>query len=108
MNADVTLRPTKCSVEFFCVPYLGHCVGNQTLRTKSDMLDMILQAPKPNDKKQLRSFWGLIGYYRKFIPNFAAISVPLIDLTKKDQPNQLKWGEAQDRAFETHIVNPLF
>jgi len=27
--------------------------------------------------------------------------VPLTDLTKKDQPNQLKWGKAQDRAFET-------
>ena len=33
----------------------------------------------------------------------------LTDLTKKDQPNQLKWGDAQDRAFEnlkSHIVKP--
>jgi len=37
------------------------------------------------------------------------VTVPLTDLTEKDQPNQLKWGEAQDRAFETlkgYIVNP--
>ena len=37
------------------------------------------------------------------------MAVPLTDLTKKDQPNQLNWGEAQDRAFETlkgYIVNP--
>ena len=109
----MTLRPTKCSVGFFSVPYLGHCVGNQSLQTKPDMVNKILQASKPADKKQLQSFLGLIGYYRKFIPNFAAIVVPLIDLTKKDQPNQLKWGEAQDRdrAFErlkSHIVNPQF
>jgi len=35
--------------------------------------------------------------------------VPLTDLTKKDQPNQLKWSETQDRAFETlkgYSVNP--
>ena len=51
----------------------------------------------------------MIGYCRKFIPNFAAIAVPLTDLTKKNQPNQLKWSEAQDRPFDTfksHIVNP--
>ena len=51
----------------------------------------------------------MIGYYRKFIPNFAAIAVPLTDLTKKDQPNQLEWREAQDQAFDTlksHTVNP--
>ena len=100
-NAQLTLRPTKCSIGFFCVSYLGHCVGNQTLQTKSEMVNKISQAPKPTDKKQLRSFLGLVGYYRKFIANFAAISVPLTDMTKKDQPNQLKWGDAQDRAFET-------
>jgi len=75
------------------------------------MANKILPAPKPNDKnkKQLRTFLGLIGYYRKFIPNFAAIAVPFTDLTNKDQPNQLEWGEAQDRAsenFKSHIVNP--
>jgi len=35
--------------------------------------------------------------------------VPLTDLTKKNQANQLEWVEAQDRAFEnlkSHIVNP--
>jgi len=51
----------------------------------------------------------LIGFYQKFIPNFATVAVPLTDLTKKDQPNQLNWGEAQDRAFETlkvYIVKP--
>jgi len=91
------------------VLYLGHYAGNHSLQTKSDLVEKILQAPKPTNKQQLRSFLGLIGFYRKFIPNFATVAVPLTDLTKKDQPNQLNWGEAQDRAFETlkgYIVNP--
>jgi len=108
-NAPLTLRPTKCSMGFSSVSYLGHCVGNHSLQTKSDLVEKILQAPKPTNKQELRSFLGLIGFYRKFIPNFATVAVPLTDLTKKDKPNQLKWGEAQDRAFETlksYIVKP--
>jgi len=110
-NAQLTLRPTKCSVGFSSVSYLGHYVGNISLQFKSDLVKKILQAPKPTDKQQLRSFLGLIGFYRKFIRNFATVAMPLTDLTKKDQPNQLKWAEAQDRAFETlksYIVNPQF
>ena len=108
-KAQLTLRPSKCSIGYFRVPFLGHCVGNNALEPKTEMIDKILKAPRPVDKKQLRSFLGLIGYYRQFIPNFAAISVPLTDLTKKNEPNRLQWSDAQDRAFETlknYIANP--
>ena len=44
---------------------------------------------------------GLAGYYRDFIPNFAAIAVALSDLTRKSQPNRVKWGEAQEKAYRT-------
>jgi len=58
-NSHLTLRPTKCSVEFFCVSYLLHCVGNQTLQTKSDMANKILPAPKPTVliKSSYDRFW---------------------------------------------------
>ena len=52
---------------------------------------------------------GLVGYYRKFIPNFAAIAVPLTDLTRKGTPNQLLWDEPQELTLESlkaHIANP--
>ena len=50
-------------------------------------------------KKQVRSFLGLIGFYRRYIPNFAAIAVPLTDLTKKGQPNVVVWEDSQEKAF---------
>ena len=52
---------------------------------------------------------GLVGYYQKFIPNYSAVAAPLTDLTKKGQPEKLRWEEAQNRAFETlkaHISCP--
>ena len=50
-------------------------------------------------KKEVRSFLGLIGYYQRFIPNFAAISAQLTDLTRKNCSNKVLWGLVQERAF---------
>ena len=54
---------------------------------------------------------GLAGFYRKFIPNFAAIAALLSDLTKKGRCNNVQkidpstgvnsWGESQSRSFDT-------
>jgi len=106
-NAQLTLRPTKCSAGFPSVLYMGQYVGNHSLQTKPDVVEK-----KRTNKQPLRSFLGLIGFYGKFIPNFATVAVPLTDLTKKKiKRYQLKWGKAQDRAFETlkgYTVNPQF
>jgi len=107
--ANLVLRPTKCFVGFYSVTFLGHKVGSQGLGPTTDKLEKIEKAPAPRTKKQLRSFMGLVGYYRNFVPNFAAIAVPLTDLTKKGTPNQLPWGDTQDRAFvslKRHVCNP--
>ena len=66
-----------------------------------DNVEKIKDAPRPSTKKQVRSFMGLAGYYRDFIPNFAAIAAPLSDLTRKGQPNKVEWGEAQEKAYQT-------
>ena len=60
----------------------------------------IRDAPRPKTKKQIRSFMGLAGYYRDFIPNFAAVAAPLSNLTRKGQPNIVVWGKAQERAYQ--------
>ena len=47
---------------------------------------------------QIQSFFGLAGYYRKFIKNISRIAKPLTDLTKKDNP--FKWINKYQEAFE--------
>ena len=42
---------------------------------------------------------GMIGFYRKFIPHFAEVSVILTDLTKKNLPNKVGWLVEHQRAF---------
>ena len=51
---------------------------------------------------------GIAGYYRRFIPNFASIAVPLTDLTKKSEPDKLVWTAKYNQAFEQLKQNPDF
>jgi hypothetical protein len=52
--------------------------------------------PRPENEKQLKSFLGMIGYYR-FIPQFSRVATPLHRLFKKDI--QFEWTAYQENAF---------
>ena len=66
-----------------------------------DNVRKISEASCPTTKKQVCSFMGLANYYRKYVPNFAAVTASLTDLLKKGQPNTAKWEEPQELAFQT-------
>lgn len=100
-KANLTARPTKCIVGCKSVEFLGHNVGQGQLRPVQDKITAVKEAPRPKTKKQLRSFLGLVGYYRRFIPNFAAIAAPLTDRTKKGEPTLIRWGDTEEKAFNT-------
>ena len=48
----------------------------------------------------MRTFLGLVGYYRQFVPQFASIAAPLHELTAKNQPNQVRWTAEMEAAFQ--------
>ena len=58
----------------------------------------MLDAPQPKNVKELRSFLGMMNYYRKFIPNLATILQPLSLLLQKNR--RWFWGAAQIQAFK--------
>lgn len=98
-RAKLTARPSKCSIGFRQLDCLGHVVGDDKLQPHPDKVKSIEEAPRPVTKRQVRSFLGLIGFYRKFVPNFSEVAAPLTDLTKKGQPNKVNWEAAQENAF---------
>lgn len=100
-KANLVLRPSKCEIGRSWKDFLGHRVGENKLEPNSDLVSKIISAGRPLTRKQLQSFLDLVGYYRRFIPNFAAIAVPLTDMIRKGTPNKLEWGLAQDNAFGT-------
>jgi len=67
----------------FCmrrVRYLGHIIGDGGIRTDPEKVKAITEFPVPKTLRGLRSFMGLCGWYRKFVPNFASLASPLTDL----------------------------
>jgi hypothetical protein len=51
----------------------------------------------PKSVHQIRSFLGLMGYYRRFIPDFSRIAKPMTELLKKGV--NFVWGEACEKDF---------
>ena len=49
---------------------------------------------------QVRALLGLINYYRRFVPDFAAVTAHLTDLTRKGQPNKVTWTDSYRKALE--------
>ena len=78
---------------------MGHLISADGIRPLKDKLDSIRDMPTPCNSKEVKQFLGLIGYYRKFVPCFAAISRPLSKLTCKDKI--FEWTTECESAFIT-------
>lgn len=94
----VKAKKSKC---FFLTPsveYLGHEIDSEGKHTLSDKLDAIVNAPIPTNLQELRSFLGLLNYYRKFLPNIATILQPLNALLQVNR--RWEWSSDCDHAFQ--------
>ena len=63
-------------------------------------VEAITNFRRPLQKKDVRSFLGLIGYYRRYIPQFSSLAAPLSDLTKAQEPDTIKWTDQCQLSFE--------
>ena len=98
-KARITARPTKCLLGASRMEFPGHQVRGDVITPSRDNLEKVRNTPRPTTKKQVRSFLGLVAYYRDHIPAFAEISAPLTDLLKKGKAEHIQWSEAQERAY---------
>ncbi|GFO02230.1 Zinc finger protein [Plakobranchus ocellatus] len=83
------------------VDFLGHSLGRGAIGLQDENVEKVWDAPRPKTKREVRAFLGLIGYYKEFVPNFAAVSAPLSDLVRKGQPNVVNWDDSQERAYNS-------
>ena len=99
-EASLTTKPSKCNVAYTQVNFVGHKVGAGQHTTQMDKVERVKNAEIPRNKTQVRSLLGLVGYYRKFIDNFASLTAPLSDLTKNGKPDIVQWNDDLQERFE--------
>ena len=80
---NLRVKASKCSFGADKVVYLGHTVSHEGIHIDPAKTEVMEDLPSPSNLESLRLFLGLVGYHRKFIPDFATVSAPLTALTKK-------------------------
>ena len=79
--------------------YLGHIISRDGIKPNPDKISAIQKYPIPKTPKEIKQFLGLLGYYRKFIPDFARITKPLTLCLKKG--SKVTHSPDYVHAFET-------
>lgn len=97
-KANLKLSPKKCSLFQYEVPFLGHVVSKDGVRTDPQKVAAVADWPRPANVAEVRSYLGLCTYYRRFVQDFATIAAPLNRLTRKGVP--FEWNEACQAAFD--------
>jgi hypothetical protein len=96
-NAHLKLNLKKCVFANAEIDFLGHHLGLNSIQPRTQKVEALLKFPTPVNKKQVQSLLGLAGYYRRYIPHFADITVPLNELLKKNKI--FSWNDDAQRAF---------
>ena len=96
-EAKLSMKLSKC--HFFAkeIQYLGHILGREGIKPVPAKTEAIKAMHPPVNPKQVRAFLRLVGYYRKFIKNFAKIAKPLTMLTRMDV--KFEWKETHQYTF---------
>ena len=87
----------KCT---FCVDslvFLGFIVNKNGVHVDPEEIKAIQEWPTPKNV-DVRSFYGLASYYRRFDPNFSSLASPLNELVKKD--TSFCWMEKHEQASQ--------
>ena len=83
-HAKLSMKLSKCYFFAKEIQYLGHIFGAEGIKPVPAKTEAIRAMHPPVNPKQVGDFLGLVGYYRKFIKNFAKIAKPLTMLTQMD------------------------
>lgn len=99
-RAGLTVNPHKCAVAKTETEYLGFVIGGGVIRPQMEKVRAIEMCPQPQTRKELQSFLGMAGFYNKCITNFSSRAAALTDMVGSKCPNQIRWTEEAEAAFQ--------
>src|SRR4051812_45295281 len=89
---------SKCEFWLNEVGFLGHVMTKDGVAVDPAKVSAETEWESPKSVKEVRSFLGLAGYYRRFIENFSKVANPMTELLKKDK--KFAWSEGCELSFQ--------
>lgn len=82
-EAGLKIQFDKCNFLKKETEYLGHILTRGGVKPNPKKIESIKELKLPTTQKQIKSFLGITGYYRKFIKDYAKIAIPFTQCLKK-------------------------
>jgi hypothetical protein len=95
-NQSLYAKESKCEFGMRELLYLGHIISGQRVQVHQEKIRAIVDWPTPKNLTELRGFFGLCSYYRRFVKGFSQLGAPLIELKKK---GDFHWIEDSQQTF---------
>lgn len=101
-ECGLKLKPSKCEFLKSECQYLGHVVSAEGIKTDPEKIDKVVNWKVPSTAKELASFLGFAGFYRRYVEKFSLIARPLQNLLKSsDGKSPLVWCSEAEQSFQT-------
>ena len=97
-KANLKINLKKCEWSAKEIKLLGHIISKNNVLMDPSKISALKDRKPPKNVKDIQIFLGICGYYRRFIKNYADMTVPLNKLLQGEQ--KWEWGEEQTKAFE--------
>ena len=97
-SADLKLEEVKCNFLKKHIQYLGHIISGEGIEPIPEKLENIQKMLPPRNPKEVKQVLGLIGYYKKFVPQFSDLARPLNALTWKN--TVFEWTQICQESFD--------
>ena len=81
---NLSLNPEKCEFLMNIQTVLGHSISQEGQQVDPNKIFIIKRVPTPQKQRDVISFFGLVGYYGRFIKDFKKVTSPLFGLLAKD------------------------
>ncbi|KAM1391914.1 hypothetical protein ACFX2I_019571 [Malus domestica] len=104
VETNLVLNWEKCHFMVKQGIVLGHIVSERGIEVDKSKIDLVRYLPSPTSVREVRSFLGHAGFYRRFIKDFSKISTPLCRLLQKDVT--FDFSEECEKAFK-HLKEML-